>query len=334
MADSYPSSRPAPLRPPLAETAALTRRITLLSAGTALLLMTLKAVVWGVTGSVAVLASLADSGLDLLASLATFFAVRYAFSPADAEHRFGHGKAEAFASLVQAALVLVSAALIGREAIERLFDPQPIERESWAMGVMVASMIVTGLLLAAQTRVVRRTGSLAVAGDRAHYAADLASNLVALLGILGAVFLNLPVLDAVAGLAVTAWLVWGATQVFRQASHHLMDRELPDGEREALVQALFADPAVEGVHQLRTRASGPYVHVQAHIDVEPTLTLLQAHDVIEAAETRLLALHPGADVILHVDPRGEAEHHPEAYSEERLKDRLAHRADARYPVRP
>ena len=323
------AATPAPLRPPLEETAALTRRITGLSAGAALLLVALKAVVWGVTGSVSVLASLADSGLDLLASLATFFAVRYAFSPADAEHRFGHGKAEAFASLIQAALVLVSAALIGREAVERLFDPRPLAREGWAMGVMGVSLVVTGLLVAAQTRVVRRTGSVAVAGDRAHYAADIGSNAVALLGIGGAVLLNRPALDAVAGLLVMAWLVWGAFQVFRQASHHLMDRELPSEQREALLQALFADPAVEGVHQLRTRASGPYVHVQAHIDVEPTLTLLQAHDVVEDAEERLLALHPGADVILHVDPRGEAEHHPETYSEERL----AHRADARYPPR-
>lgn len=325
---------PAALRPSLEETAALTRRITLLSASTALFLLVFKAAVWSVSGSVSVLASLADSGLDFVASLATFFAVRYAVSPADAEHRFGHGKAEAFASLIQAALVLVSAALIGREAIERLVDPRPLAREGWAMGVMATSMVVTGLLVAIQTRVVRRTGSVAVEGDRAHYIADIASNAVALLGIAGAVLLDRPALDAAAGLGVSLWLVWGAFKVFRGASHHLMDRELPDAEREALVEALFADPAVEGVHQFRTRASGPYVHVQAHIDVEPTLTLLQAHDVIEAAERRLRAIHPGADVILHVDPRGEAEHHPEEYSEERVRERVAHRADARYPVRP
>jgi cation diffusion facilitator family transporter len=279
---------------------------------------------------VSVLASLADSGLDLMASLATFFAVRYAASPADAEHRFGHGKAEAFASLMQSALVLVSAVLIGREAIGRLFEPRPIEREAWAFGVMAVSIALTGLLVAAQTRVLRRTGSVAVAGDRAHYAADIASNGVVILGVLGAVLLDRPVLDALAGLLVVGWLIWGAAQVFRQASNHLMDRELPDAEREALVQALFEDPEVQGVHQLRTRASGPYVHIQAHIDVEPSLSLLQAHDIIEGAEKRLAALHPGADVILHVDPRGEAEHHPEDYSEERL----AHRADARYPDRP
>ena len=312
------------------QAAALTRRITLLSAATACLLIAIKAVVWVVSGSVSVLASLADSGLDLMASLATFFAVRYAASPADAEHRFGHGKAEAFASLVQAALVLVSAALIGVEAAGRLIDPRPLDREGWAIGVMAASMAVTAVLVAAQTRVLRRTGSVAVAGDRAHYMADMASNAVAIIGIGGSVLLAAPALDAAAGLLVVGWLVWSAVQVFRQASRHLMDRELPDAEREALVQALFADDAVEGVHQLRTRASGPYVHIQAHIDVEPSLSLLQAHDIIEAAEKRLAALHPGADIILHVDPRGEAEHHTEDYSEERL----AHRADARYPDRP
>jgi cation diffusion facilitator family transporter len=324
---------PQPLRPSLEETAALTRRITLLSAGTALLLLILKAGVWGITGSVSVLASLADSGLDLVASLATFFAVRYAASPADEEHRFGHGKAEAFAGLMQAALILVSAALIGREAIERLFDPRPLQRETWAIGVMTVSILLTGVLVAAQTRVLRRTGSVAIAGDRAHYIADFASNLVALLGIAAAVWLDRPAMDAAAGLIVAVWLVWGAYKVIREASHHLMDRELPDHEREALVQALFADPAVEGVHQFRTRASGPHVHVQAHIDVDASLSLLQAHDIIDAAERRLLALHPGADVILHVDPRGVAEHHKEAYSEEERRRDVAHRADARYRTR-
>lgn len=318
-------------RLPVEQTAALTRRITLLAAATAVFLIALKAVVWTLSGSVSVLASLADSGLDLLASLATFFAVRYAASPADAEHRFGHGKAEAFASLIQAALVLVSAALIGSEALQRLFDPRPLEREGWAMAVMAASLVITAALVTGQTQVLRRTGSVAVSGDRAHYMADMAANAVAVVGIGGSVLFDQPALDAAAGLLVVGWLVWSAAQVFRQASRHLMDRELPDAEREALVEALFDDPAVEGVHQLRTRASGPYVHVQAHIDVEPTLSLLQAHDVVEAAERRLHALFPAADVILHVDPRGEAEHHPEEYSEERTKERLAHRADARYP---
>ena len=125
----------------IAETSALTRRATSLSLAVAGVLIVLKAGAWAASGSVAVLASLADSALDLLASLAAFFAVRYAATPPDAGHRFGHGKAEAFASLLQAGLVFASAALIGQEAVRHMIDPRPIVAEGWAMAVMAVSVM-------------------------------------------------------------------------------------------------------------------------------------------------------------------------------------------------
>lgn len=301
---------------PIDQAAALTRRITLLSASAAGLLLAVKLGVWAFSGSVAVLASAVDSGLDLLASTVTFFAVRYAHSPADSEHRYGHGKAESFASLVQGGLVLFSAALIGREALDRIAAPEPLAYEGWAVGAMVLSMAVTGALVTVQTRVLRRTGSVAVAGDRAHYAADLLSNAVALVGVGAAVLTDRPALDAAAGLLVSAWLVWSAYRVVRGAARHLMDQELPERAREEVLRGLFADPAIQGVHQLRTRASGPNVHIQAHVDLDPGLSLIEAHDIVSRAESRLRRLHPAADVILHADPRGHAEEHEEAYSEE------------------
>lgn len=161
----------------------LTRRITLASTGVALLLVTIKTLVWAMSGSIALLASAADSALDLLASLVTFFAVRYAASPPDAEHRFGHGKAEAFASLMQGGLVFASAALVGREAVMGLIDPQPVRQEGLAVIVMAVSTALTFGLISAQSWVLKRTASVAVAGDRAHYATDLASNIAALVGI-------------------------------------------------------------------------------------------------------------------------------------------------------
>jgi ferrous-iron efflux pump FieF len=166
-----------------ADTLALTRRVTIYSVATASILVAIKVAAWLATDSVALLASTADSALDLVASLTTFFAVRYAAAPPDAEHRFGHGKAEGFASLVQAGLVFASAALIGREAIGDILAPRPIQDGVWALVVMVISIVLTGLLIVAQSRVLRQTSSVAVSGDRAHYAADLASNVVALAGI-------------------------------------------------------------------------------------------------------------------------------------------------------
>lgn len=298
-----------------AETAALTRRVTLLSVATAAVLVTLKAGVWLMSGSMALLASAADSGLDLVASLVTFFAVRYAVAPPDAEHRFGHGKAEAFASLVQAGLVFASAALIAREAVGDLLDPRPLRAEGWAVAVMIVSTALTMVLITAQTRVLRKTSSVAVSGDRAHYASDLASNIIALIGIGASAWLGVNGLDAAAAIVIAALLLWGAVGVFREAANQLMDHELPDEQRTRIVDLVSQDRRLTGVHQLRTRASGPYVHMQMHVDLDPDLTLEAAHEVIVAAEKRLLEVFPHADIIIHADPRGRAEPHGGAFAE-------------------
>lgn len=301
------------------ETAALTRRVTLMSVATAAVLVVIKAAAWLASGSTAMLASMADSGLDLIASLATAFAVRYAVAPPDAEHRFGHGKAEAFASLMQAGLVFASASLIAREAVGDFLDPHPLEATGWAMGVMVVSTVLTGVLITAQTRVLRRASSVAVSGDRAHYASDLASNVIALLGIAGSAWLGVNGLDAAAAVVIAGLLLWGAVGVFRDAANQLMDRELPEEERGQIVALATADPRLTGVHQLRTRASGPYVHIQMHADLDPDLTLDAAHQVIVAAEKRILEAFPAADIIIHADPRGRAEPHGGAFAEDEAK---------------
>jgi len=297
------------------ESAALTRRVTLLSVATAAVLVSIKVAAWLASGSVALLASTADSALDLVASLVTFFAVRYAAAPPDAEHRFGHGKAEAFASLLQAGLVFASAALIAREAIGDLIDPHPIQQEGWALAVMAASIVLTGVLIAAQGRVLKQTSSVAVSGDRAHYATDLASNAIALVGIGVSAWLGLNGVDAAAALAIAGVLLWGAISVFREASGQLMDHELPDEARARIIALLTEDRRLTDVHQLRTRASGPYIHMQMHVDLDPDLTLAAAHEVIVAAEKRVLDAFPSADIIIHADPRGRAEPHGGAFAE-------------------
>lgn len=299
----------------LAESAALTRRVTLYSVATAAVLVTIKIVVWLASDSVALLASAADSALDLLASLTTFYAVRYAAAPPDAEHRYGHGKAEGFASLMQAGLVFASAALIAREAVGDLVHPHALQQEGWAIAVMVISTVMTAGLLAAQSRVLRQTSSVAVSGDRAHYAMDLASNVVALVGIGVSAWSGLNGVDAVAALAIAALLLWGAVGVFREASGQLMDHELPDDVRARIVELMTADRRLTDVHQLRTRASGPFVHMQMHVDLDPELTLEAAHQVIVAAEKRVLQAFPSADIIIHADPRGRAEPHGGAFAE-------------------
>lgn len=297
------------------EVRAATRRVALLSVATASILIVVKAIAWVASGSVAILASLSDSALDLVASLITVYAVRYAAEPPDAEHRFGHGKAEAFSSLMQGGLVFASGALIGREAINALLHPRPVEHGLAGVVVMLISIGLTLALITAQTRVVKASGSIAISGDRAHYAADLASNAVALVGVGAAAWLGLPWLDAAAGLLVALWLIWGAIGVFREASAQLMDQELPEEERTRIVQLATLDPRVLGVHQLRTRASGPYVHMQMHADLAADISLAEAHGIMVAAENRLLEAFPSADIIIHPDPRGLAEKHGGVFAE-------------------
>jgi ferrous-iron efflux pump FieF len=286
-----------------------TRNVALLSVATAAILIVVKAIAWRSSGSVAILASLSDSALDLVASLITLFAIRYAQAPPDAEHRFGHGKAEAFSSLMQGGLVFASGALIGREAIVALLNPRPVEHGLAGVIVMIVSIVLTLLLITAQSRVLKASGSIAIAGDRAHYAADLAANGVALVGVAAAAWLGLSWVDAAAGLIVALWLLWGAIGVFREASGQLMDHELPEEDRARILELATSDPRVLGIHQLRTRASGPYIHMQMHADLAEDISLAEAHTIMVEAENRLLVAFPAADILIHPDPRGRAEKH-------------------------
>ena len=286
---------------------AATRRITTLSVGTATILIVMKAFALGASGSVSILATLADSSLDLIASLATFFAVRWAAAPPDEEHRYGHGKAEALAALVQAGLVFASAAFIGWEAVQRIFDPRPVTAGGWAVGVVVVSIAVTLWLVWMQTQALKKTSSLAVAGDRAHYAADLAANVVVLIGVISGAYLGAPGLDAAAGLVVAVWLFWGAVSLLRESADHLLDHAGPEEDRVAITAAVLADPRISGLHQLRTRMVGQVLMVQMHIDLDPQLTLEAAHAIVVEAEQRILVAFPHADILIHADPRGRAE---------------------------
>ena len=292
-----------------ADATKITARTAQLSVATAIVLMSLKAWAWLASDSVAMLSSLADSGLDGVASVFTLLAVGYAAQPPDAEHRHGHGKAEAFAAMMQALLVGISATLVALEAIDRFANPKPIAESGLALGVMIVSILLTLALLWAQTRAIRQTGSVATQGDRAHYAADLAANMAVIAGIGAASFLGLGWADPAIGLAVALWLAWSALDVARSGFDQLLDRELPDDARERIRQLALSPGGLLDIHGLRTRASGPYVHVQFHAEMPPHLSLVEAHRMMVAAEKAIHKEFPAADVLIHPDPRGQAEAH-------------------------
>lgn len=309
--DHAASAGPGRLAPK--EALSYTGQATAASVAVALVLTVTKGVIWWQSGSVALLASAADSLLDLTASLTVYFSVRYAAEPADAEHRYGHGKAEAFAGIFQAILVAASAALLFREGIEHSFSPVEIKASPLALGVMGLSIVLTLLLLWVQTRALKKTGSIAVEGDRAHYFSDLASNVVVILGIAGSTLLGWLWLDAAAALAVAVWLVWTAWEVARGAGNQLMDRELPDDERGRIQALAEDDPRIVNIHQLRTRAAGPLLHIQFHMMLGGGLSLEEAHAIMVECERRLLAEYPAADILIHPDPHGVAEPHGAAF---------------------
>ncbi len=298
-----------PGRQPLKESARLSRHAAAASVAVALILTLTKAGAWAMSDSVSLLSSLADSALDVAASLITFGAIAYAATPPDAEHRFGHGKAEGLSALFQAALVLISATLVAREAVGRFIDPQPIDHGAVALAVTLFALVLTGGLIAYQSRVVRRTGSVAVGGDRAHYMSDFMVNGAVIVGVALGAFAGLERADAAIGFLVAVWLAIAAINVARSAFDLLLDRELPDSARAQILALAKDDPRILGVHQLRTHASGAAIRIQFHIDLDPAISLQAAHEILVAAEKRILAQFPAADILIHPDPRGRAEPH-------------------------
>ena len=282
----------------------LMRRATYASLSVAGLLVAVKLAAWVETNSVSLLSSLIDSLLDGAASLANLVAVRQALMPPDREHRFGHGKAEPLASLGQAAFIAGSAVLLLIEAIQHLIHPQPITNTEAGLAVMVFAVVVTLVLVLYQRSVVKRTGSLMVSVDAFHYRADLVLNLAVIAALLLTVEFGYVLIDPIFGGAIALWIIWGAWQVANRAVVQLMDRELPDAERERIRAIALAHPEVRAVHDMKTRAAGPISFIQIHLEMDGSLPLTQAHRIADEVEASILAVYPRSEVIIHQDPAG------------------------------
>ena len=288
--------------------ASLTQRAALASIAAALVLLGLKGYAALATGSVAILASLADSALDLIASLVTFFAVRLAAMPADRDHRFGHGKAEALAAMGQVALISISAIIIGWRAAGRLLAGAQTERAETGIAVSLAAIVVTLALVAYQRAVVRRTGSVAIRADSVHYQSDLFLNLSVIAALALDQYAGLTGADPVFGLAIAAWLLLSAWRASSEALDQLMDREWPEEKRRKFLAIASARPEATNIHDLRTRSSGAQDFAQFHIWVDPAMSVAAAHHVVEAIEQDIEREFPGCEVLIHLDPEGRIDH--------------------------
>jgi ferrous-iron efflux pump FieF len=286
------------------ERAALTSRAALASITMALFLVGLKSWASLDTGSVAMLGSLADTSLDFIASLITFLGVRWAAMPADEEHRYGHGKAEALAALTQVTLITISALGIAWRAFDRLRSGEPTQGLELGVGVSVVAMLATFGLLAYQRYVIRRTGSVAILTDHVHYQADVLLNLSVIAALLLDQLIGWRLADPLFGFAIAAWLMYGAWGAASHSVDQLMDREWPEHERESFLAAARDYPELAGLHDLRTRTSGAHRFVQFHVWVPGDWTVREAHERMDKVEELLQHRFPGTEIIIHLDPEG------------------------------
>jgi ferrous-iron efflux pump FieF len=294
----------------------LRERAAAASLALAALLVVLKLAAAIATGSLAVLSSLLDSLADIGASAITYLSVRASRQPPDRGHRFGHGKAESLSALAQSAMVGGSALFVLVDACRCVVEPAPVRSPEIGVAVMAFAIVATLALVTYQRRVVRLTGSRAIAADRLHYTADLATNLSVLVSLLLVARTGWLWLDPLLGLAIAAYLGRQAYAIGREAVRVLMDHELPPAERERIRAIVLAHAEVQGMHDLRTRESGTTQFLELHVELDPDMTVRAAHDVTDALEAELGAAFPEAEVMIHQEPAGVAD------------DRLDHRIAA------
>jgi len=279
----------------------LVRLATYAAVGVAAFLVLSKFVAWWFTDSVSLLATLIDSVLDVMASLLNLFAVRHALSPADLEHRFGHGKAEALAGLGQSAFVAGSAGFLLLESGRRVVDPAPLEVIGPGMVVMVISIVATLGLVLFQRHVLARVDSTAIRADSMHYRTDLLVN-VSVIFALWLSSVGWPGFDPLLAIAIAIYILYSVVGILRQSLDQLMDRELPDVERNKIEGIARSHSQVRGMHDLRSRRSGTVSFLQLHLELDDELSLLDAHAIADEVEASIVAVYPGAEVLIHIDP--------------------------------
>lgn len=280
----------------------LMRFATVAAVVVAVVLVILKGAAWWVTGSVSVLSSLADSALDATASLLNFFAVYAALQPADREHRYGHGKAEALSALLQAVLIFISAAALTYQAIHKIITPEPPGETGLGLWIMAVSMVLTIGLVLFQRYVVRETRSIAIAADTYHYQSDILMNTGVILVLVLVKWFGWLWVDPLVALGIVALIFHTSYRIFITALDILMDRELPDEERNRILAIALAHPAVSAVSDLRTRSAGHILFIQMSLRMDGDLKLNEAHDISHEVMEAVKTHFPESEVMIHEEP--------------------------------
>jgi len=280
----------------------LMRGATYASLAVAGILVIAKLGAWLATDSVSLLSTLVDSMLDVGASGLSFLAVRHATQPADREHRFGHGKAESLGGLGQSAFVFGSGVFVLAQAVHRLLFPVELANTEVGYAVMALGMLLSTALVLFQRYVVRKTGSVAIGAESLNYQNDILVNASVIVSLAITTGYGWPAADPLFAIGIAAYIMWGAWRIGRRALDILMDRELPDDDRNRIRRLACNCEGVRGVHAIRTRSSGLHLFVQLHVELDDELSLREAHAVVEEVERALAQVYPNADILIHADP--------------------------------
>lgn len=272
-------------------------------------LIILKLYAWVQTGSASILGSLLDSTVDIFASLVIMVAVLISQTPADQEHRFGHGKAEPLAAFAQSAFITGSAVYLIFYAIDHWVHDSELHKVNIGLWVMALSLVLTTLLVIFQTYVVYRTQSTAIKADALHYFSDI---LAMCLVIVGLWFSTLNWLDPVIAIVIALWILRSAYLIMKDSLRQLMDHELSEEMRQEIIDIVVSTSGVQGYNDMRSYQSGPNYFVQLDLEIEDSLSVFEGHEIAEKVTKNLKARFPSLDVMIHQEPvscRDDDQHH-------------------------
>ncbi len=277
----------------------LLKKASYLSIAVSVILIVCKSIAWNITGSVSMRATMMDSVLDAFASFVNWIAIQHALKPSDREHRFGHGKIEALAGIAQSVFICISALLILKEAFEHFMHPKPIEGFGVGIGVMIFSIFLTLILVAYQNFVIKKTQSLAIAGDSLHYKSDILINASVMCSFMFAGGSNAGMVDALIASGIAMYILVTAYKILKASIDVLMDKEMDDSVRNLISKIALDHPQILHINSLKTRKSGPFIFIQMDAYMDENLTLKEAHDIAHSVEENILNIFPEASITIH-----------------------------------
>lgn len=279
-------------------------RATVASMATAAIIIIAKTIAWATTDSSSVLASLIDSLLDIISSFINFLAARYAMQPPDSEHRFGHGKAEDLAVLVQSSFFIISGIFVTIIAVKKIITPQELDNSELGVWLVIFSLAISALLMIYQTYVIKSTSSNIIKADRLHYFTDFFTNGAVIVSLFLSIFLKSKIIDPIFAIMIAIYMLYEAFKLFKEAFRNLMDHEFSETDKRLLQQIITSHKDVKGFHDLKTRHSGSKPIIQFHLEMDGEVSLYEAHTIAEAVETLIKQKFKNAEVIIHQDPEG------------------------------